>query len=93
MVSALDPGFRIFFDGLAASQKRVLLDVARHGGRAVFAEERRIHGNLGSASTVASALGALSDKEVLARDEENWGFVNPAFRLWVLHRAVGNRVL
>jgi uncharacterized protein len=89
VVSALDTGFRMFFDGLAAAQVRVLVDVARHGGEEVLSEDRRQAGRLGSASTVASALTALAGKEVVARDDGLWRFVNPAFRLWVLRRVAG----
>ena len=88
VVSALDPGFRAFFEGLAASQKRILLDAARHGGRSLLSGQRRRDANLGGASTVASALKVLADKEVMAKEGDSWEFVNPAFRLWVRERAI-----
>jgi uncharacterized protein len=93
VASALDPGFRMFFDVLAASQKRVLLDASRNGGMTLLSEQRRIQGNLGSASTVSSALKVLEAKEILVRVRGCWYFVNPAFRLWVAERAVPTHIL
>ena len=86
VVSAQDTGFGMFFDGLSAAQRRVLVDLAVHGGHAVLAEQRRVAGNLGSASTVASALEALARMEIVARRGSTWAFVNPAFELWVRER-------
>jgi uncharacterized protein len=90
IVSALDPGFRMFFDSLAPSQKRLIVYIACNDGRLLTADHVRKKGRLGSASTVSSAVSVLAEKEVLVREKNEWFFVNPGFRLWVLARAVGD---
>jgi len=90
IASSLDPGFRMYFDGLAASQQRLLVHVAVRGGEALLSEKARHEGRLGSPSTVSSALAALEEKDVLSRRDDGWGFVNPGFALWIRECALGN---
>ena len=83
IVTSLDPGFRMFFDGLASSQQRILVHIASHGGYQLLSEKVRYASRLGSASTVSSSLKAMEEKEVVTRWKDEWKFVNPGFRLWV----------
>jgi hypothetical protein len=90
IASSLDPGFRMYFDGLAASQQRLLVHVAVRGGEALMSEDARHKGRLGGPSTVGSALAALEGKDVLSRRDDGWSFVNPGFALWIRERATGS---
>lgn len=83
VVSSMDPGFRMFFDSLSKSQRRLLVHMSVHGGEALLSEKQRLLGGLGSASTVQTALAALEKKEVLVQEENRWKLVNPAFALWI----------
>ena len=42
---------------------------------------------------MASALTVLERKQILAREEGIWAFVDPAFRLWVTDRVARARGL
>jgi hypothetical protein len=89
VVASQDTGFRMIFDRLAASQRRILVEVAQRGGAALLSTARREAGRLGPASTVTSALDRLAEQEILVREREDgtWWYLNPAFRLWVQERA------
>lgn len=89
VVASQDTGFRMIFDRFAASQRKVLIEIALRGGQEVLSASRRRAGRLGHASTVSSALHRLEEGEILVHERNNggWWYLNPAFRLWVLKRA------
>ena len=59
----MDPGFRMFYDDLAISQRKVLAHIAKNGGEEILSERIRMGSRLGSAATTQSALAALDKKE------------------------------
>lgn len=71
---------------LARSQQRLLGSIARRDGTAMLSEARRVADDLGAASTVSSALRTLEGKELLTQEGEEWVYLDPALRLWVLYR-------
>lgn len=86
VVSSMDPGFRMFYDELAISQRKVLAHIAAHDGTEILSERVRIQSRLGSAATVQTALAALEKKESLVKENSQWKYVNPAFALWMRYR-------
>ena len=83
VVTSMDPGFRMFYDDLAISQRKVLAHIASHDGAEILSERVRTRSHLGSAATVQTALAALEKKEVLVKENNLWKYVNPAFALWM----------
>ncbi|MBN2718633.1 MAG: ATP-binding protein [Deltaproteobacteria bacterium] len=88
VVTSMDPGFRMFYDDLAMSQRRILAHIAVNGGEEMLSERVRAGSRLGSAATVQTALAALEKKESLVRQNNEWKYINPAFALWVRHQIV-----
>lgn len=88
VVTAMDPGFRMFYDDLAASQRKVLAHIARYDGAEILSERVRTQSRLGSAATVQTALAALEKKESLVKENSVWKYVNPAFALWMRHQII-----
>ncbi len=87
VVRGLDASFSAFFDGLALAQKRVLRHVGVEGGEGLFSQRVREAHRLGSSSTVAGAVAALVDREVLLKPAAGpYHLANPALGLWLRAR-------
>ena len=84
VVGGLDPAFRMTFDDLSKAQRAVLLHLARHGSEGLFATETRYEHGLGSSSTVATVLEALTKREIVLRHGGgDYRFTDPSFAMWL----------
>ncbi len=84
VIGGLDPAFRMTFDDLSKSQRAVLVHLARHGSEALFATRTRYEHGLGSSSTMATALVALTRRDILQRHGGgDYRFTDPSFAMWL----------
>ena len=75
---------RRWFESLSASARRVVLHIAKHGGRQLLADSIRTRSRLGPPSTVKKALVRLTDREILYRDEDgDYHIDDPVLAYWL----------
>jgi uncharacterized protein len=75
---------RRWFESLSGSARRVVLHVARHGGRKLLSEQVRRQSRLGAPSTVQRALTGLVAREDLVRDADgSYEFGDPVLASWL----------
>ncbi len=84
LARAQDLANRRWFESLSASARRVVLHIAKHGGRQLLADSIRTRSRLGPPSTVKKALVRLTDREVLFRDEDGDYYIDdPILAYWL----------
>lgn len=71
-------------DLLTPGQVRVLLGIAKMGGKHPTSKEFLSGSRLGQASSVAKALDRLTREGILYRDPDGYHFFSPFFRTWLL---------
>ena len=76
--------FSLLWESCSAGQRVVLEALAAEPGRPYTEDYRRRH-NLRTATRVQKALGALTKRELVAKDHEgNYAVVEPFFAAWVV---------
>ena len=87
VVQGCDASYSAFYEALPAGQRRVLRSLAFHGGAGLFSQDLRVAHRLGSSSTVAGAVAALVEREILLRQKDgSYSIANPALGMWARAR-------
>ncbi|MGH9286496.1 MAG: hypothetical protein ACRD0M_12610, partial [Acidimicrobiales bacterium] len=71
------------YEGLSASERRVVRELARHPVEKVYAKAFLDAVRVANANAVTTALRALSAKELVRRRAGHWELTSPFFGAWL----------
>lgn len=78
------------YEGLSASQRRIVRELARGPVEKVYAKAFLDAVRVANANAVTTALRVLGDREMVRRGEARWQLASPFFRAWVLAHLEGD---
>lgn len=85
MLSNEKSAFESMIQGIPSQQRVFLRALAKEPTKKPFGREYTRKHNLGSLSAIQNALKQLSQLDLIDQDEEeNWGIVDPVFRVWLV---------
>jgi hypothetical protein len=79
-------GYETTLKIVTKQQLKLMTALARHGGKAPMASEFLKHSGIAQASSVQRALNRLLDLRIVFHHEDEYRFVNPFFRAWLVHK-------
>jgi len=79
-------GYETILNIISRQQLKLLTALARMGGKAPMSSEFLKNSGITQASSVRRALGRLVDLRILFHHENEYRFINPFFRAWLLHK-------
>ena len=79
-------GYETILNVISKQQLKLLTALARIGGKAPMSSDFLKNSGISQASSVRRALGRLGDLKILFHHENEYRFVNPFFRAWLLHK-------
>ena len=79
-------GYETTLKIVSKQQLKLLTAVARHGGKAPMSSEFLKNSGITQASSVQRALSRLLELRIVFHHENEYRFVNPFFRAWLLHK-------
>ena len=79
-------GYETILKIVTKQQLKLLTALAKHGGKAPMSSEFLKNSGIAQASSVQRALNRLLQLRILFHHENEYRFVNPFFRAWLLHK-------
>ena len=79
-------GYETILNIISRQQLKLLTALARMGGKAPMSSEFLKHSGIPQASSIRRALGRLVDLKILFHYENEYRFINPFLRAWLLHK-------
>jgi archaellum biogenesis ATPase FlaH len=79
-------GYETILKIVSSQQLKLLTALARLGGKAPMSSAFLKNSGIAQASSIQRALGRLIDLRIIFHYENEYRFVNPFFRAWLLHK-------
>lgn len=79
-------GYETILNVISRQQLKLLTALARMGGKAPMSSEFLKNSGITQASSIRRALGRLVDLRIIFYFENEYRFINPFFRAWLLHK-------
>ena len=76
------------YDGLTEFQLRVLLTLAQYGGREIYSHSFMNHANITNTSSLRKAIDKLIRTEIIFHSKNEFKFINPFFRKWLVAKFI-----
>jgi hypothetical protein len=83
--AAEERGYVDYVNLLTAQQYRCLLALAKQGGKSILSSAFMAEAGVRGASGIQSAIGRLEDLNIIFKQNGEYRFVNPFFKVWLLH--------